>query len=66
MYNFEGKCCQGVLLLLGAAEDFFSPRGHALGLLGLEFDAGLSVTPLKGHLGCLASHQSVPVLVGKQ
>ena len=25
------------------------------------FDTGLSVTPLMGHLGCLASHWSVPV-----
>ena len=33
----------------------------SLGLLGLVFDTGLSVTPLMGHLGCLASHWSVPV-----
>ena len=33
----------------------------SLGLLGLVFDTGLSVTPLMGHLGCLASHCSVPV-----
>ena len=26
------------------------------------FDTGLSVTPFMGHLGCLASHWSVPVL----
>ena len=29
--------------------------------LGLVFDTGHSVTPLVGHLGCLASHWSVPV-----
>ena len=55
-----------------AAELFFSSRGHAVGqgflkhaipwFLGLVFDTGLSVTPLKGHLGCLASHSSVLVL----
>ena len=28
----------------------------SLGLLGLVFDTGLTVTPLLGHLGCLASH----------
>ena len=33
----------------------------SLGFLGLVFDAGLSVTPLMGHLGCLASYWSVPV-----
>ena len=32
----------------------------SLGLLGLVFDTGLSVTPFMGHLGCLASHWSVP------
>ena len=31
--------------------------------LGLVFDTGLSVTPLMGHLGSLASHWSVPVNV---
>ena len=31
--------------------------------LGLVFDTGLSVTPLMGHLVCLASHWSVPVLL---
>ena len=36
----------------------------SLDLLGLVFDTGLSVTPLMGHLGCLASHWSVPVLQG--
>ena len=25
------------------------------------FDTGLTVTPLMGHLGCFASHWSVPV-----
>ena len=35
---------------------------QSLGLLGLVFDTGLSVTPLMGHLGCLASHWSDPVL----
>ena len=34
---------------------------ESLGLLGLVFDTGLTVTPLMGHLGCLASHWSVPV-----
>ena len=33
----------------------------SLGFLGLVFDAGFSVTPLMSHLGCLASHWSVPV-----
>ena len=33
----------------------------SLGFLGLVFDTGLSVTPLMGHLGYLASHWSVPV-----
>ena len=33
----------------------------SLGLLGLVFDTGFSVTPLMGHLGCLASRWSVPV-----
>ena len=33
----------------------------SLGFLGLVFDTGLSVTPLMGHLGSLASHWSVPV-----
>ena len=33
----------------------------SLGFLGLVFDTGLSVTPLMSHLGCLASHWSVPV-----
>ena len=28
----------------------------------LVFDTGLSVTPLMGHIGCLASHWSVPVV----
>ena len=34
----------------------------SLGLLGLVFDTGLIVTQLMGHLGCLASHWSVPVI----
>ena len=34
----------------------------SLGLLGLVFDTGLTVTALMGHLGCLASHYSVPVV----
>ena len=34
----------------------------SLGFLGLVFDTGLSVTPLMGHLGCLESHRSVPVV----
>ena len=34
-----------------------------LGLLGLVFDTGLTVTPLLGRLGCLASHWSVPVVM---
>ena len=33
----------------------------SLGFLGLVFDTGLSVTPLMGHLGCLASRWSVSV-----
>ena len=36
----------------------------SLGFLGSVFDTGLSVTPLMGHLGCLASHWSVPVKQG--
>ena len=35
---------------------------QSLGLLGLVFDAILNVTPLMGHLWCLISHWSVPVL----
>ena len=31
-------------------------------VLWLVFDTGLTVTPLMGHLGCLASHWSVPVM----
>ena len=31
------------------------------GFLGSVFDTGLSVTLLMGHIGCLASHWSVPV-----
>ena len=34
-----------------------------LGFLGLVLDTGLSVTPLMGYLGCLASHWSVPVFL---
>ena len=34
---------------------------QSLDMLGLVFDIGLSVTPFMGHLGCLASHWSVPV-----
>ena len=34
---------------------------QSLGLFGVVFDTGLSVTPLMGHLGCLASHWNVPV-----
>ena len=30
--------------------------------VGVGVDTGLRVTPLMGHLGCLASHWSVPVL----
>ena len=37
---------------------------QSLGLLGLVFDTGLSITPLMGHLGCLATHWSVPVSMG--
>ena len=40
-------------------QGFFSME--SLGGLWLVFDTGLSVTPLIGHLGCLASHWSVPV-----
>ena len=39
--------------------DFKSMK--SLGFLGLVFDTGLIITPLMGHLGCLASHWSVPV-----
>ena len=35
---------------------------QSLGLLWLVFDAGLSLTPLMGHLGYLSSHWSVPAL----
>ena len=55
-----------------AAEFFLAPEGmkvgqgffsmESLGVLWLVFDTGLSVTPLMGHLGCLASHWSVPVV----
>ena len=31
-------------------------------VFGLVFDTGLSVTPLMGHLGCMASHWSVPMM----
>ena len=34
---------------------------ESLGVLWLVFDTGFSVTLLMGHLGCLASHWSVPV-----
>ena len=54
-----------------AAEFFLAPEGmkvgqgffsmESLGVLWLVFDTGLSVTPLMGHLVCLASHWSVPV-----
>ena len=36
---------------------------QSLGLLGLVFDNGFSVTPLLGHLGCLASRWSVPAVL---
>ena len=39
---------------------------QSLGLLGLVFDTGLNLTPLMGHLGCLACHWSVPVKGGEQ
>ena len=46
----------------------FTAQGHSSDLpstldgpLVLVFDTGLSVTPLMDHLGCLASHWSVPV-----
>ena len=39
---------------------------ESLGFLGLVFDTGLSVTPLMGHLGSLASHWSVPVLYSNE
>ena len=42
------EVCQGFLCM------------HSLGLFELVFDTGLSVTPLMGHLGCLASRWSVP------
>ena len=31
-------------------------------VFGLVFDTGLSVTPLMGHIGHLASHWSVPMM----
>ena len=40
-------------------QGFFSME--SLGVLWLVFDTGLSVTPLMGYLGCLASQWSVPV-----
>ena len=36
---------------------------QSLGFLGAVFDTGLSVTPLMGHLGFLASHWSVLVTI---
>ena len=39
---------------------------QSLGLLGVVLDTGLNLTPLIGHLGCLASHWSVPVRGGMQ
>ena len=35
-------------------------------VLGLVSDTGLSVTQVMGHLGCLASHWSNPVLGSKE
>ena len=53
------------------AEFFLPPEGmkvgqgffslESLGVLWLMFDTGLGLAPLMGHLGCLASHWSLPV-----
>ena len=39
---------------------------HEWSFLGLVFDTGLRVTLFMDHLGCLASHWSVPVSIPPQ
>ena len=64
MHNCEGEWC---LICFRIPRSWKLIRDYSsmqsLGLLGLVFDTGLSVTQLMGHLGlgCLATRWSVPV-----